>query len=349
MLKKITSLLLILTLCVAVLASCGKPETPGSTETTPSTNAPESTPGTEAPSTDNKANIVKPDAAEGTFGHTLWTLFETTITATPDATIESLANTLITSEHIKFMGGSMAVEPGFLAGFKTDITGFKTAYNFGPMMGSIAFVGYIFELDESADVAAFMKTLKDNADPSWNICVTADQTLIGAVDNTVFFLMCPASSGDDVGGGEDESTDIGEVIWPEVESGAGVTLFDAFVSHIENQPSQPVAELANLLIMHESIQFMGGAMEVEPGFLAGFKTEIKDFKSAATFMPMIGSIPFVGYVFELEEGADVAAFISVLEENADPSWNICVTAEQTVIGAVGNKVFFVMCNTSLEG
>ena len=84
--------------------------------------------------------------------------------------------------------------PGYLPGFSADIDDFAEAAMFAPMIGSIAFVGYIFRLDEGADVDAFMQTLRDNADPSWNICVTAEETVIDAVDNTVFFVMTPGSA-----------------------------------------------------------------------------------------------------------------------------------------------------------
>ena len=108
-----------------------------------------------------------------------------------------------------------------------------------------------------------------------------------------------------------------------------------------------VLELAEQLVQNPVIQFMGGAMEVEEGFLSGFdNAEIKGFKSGAVFMPMIGSIPFIGYVFELENEADVPTFISNLESNANLRWNICVTADEMVSGSVGNKVFFVMAPTS---
>jgi hypothetical protein len=66
------------------------------------------------------------------------------------------------------------------------------------------------------------------------------------------------------------------------------------------------------------------------------------------FAPMIGSIPFVGYVFTLSDDADVESFVTLLSENADPNWNICTEADETVIESAGNKVFFVMCPTSLE-
>ena len=63
---------------------------------------------------------------------------------------------------------------------------------FAPMIGSIPFVGYVFTLEEGADAAAFMQTLTDNADPRWNVCVEADETVVENADNMVFFVMCPA-------------------------------------------------------------------------------------------------------------------------------------------------------------
>ena len=90
-------------------------------------------------------------------------------------------------------------------------------------------------------------------------------------------------------------------------------------------------------------------MPVEEGLLSGFdNAEIKGFKKGAVFMPMIGSIAFVGYVFELESASETSAFISMLKKNANPRWNICVEADETVAGSYGNKVFFVMCPKSLE-
>ena len=110
-----------------------------------------------------------------------------------------------------------------------------------------------------------------------------------------------------------------------------------------------VLELAETLVQNPIIQFMGGAMEVEEGYLSGFdNVEIKGFKSGAMFAPMIGSIPFVGYVFELENAADTANFIKTLEDNANLRWNICVTADEMVSGSVGNRVFFVMAPISFE-
>lgn len=128
----------------------------------------------------------------------------------------------------------------------------------------------------------------------------------------------------------------------------GQTLLSAFKAQANS--GKDVLSIAEALITNPAIKFSGGAMGVEEGLLSGFdNAEITGFKSGAMFAPMIGSIAFVGYVFELPEGADTSAFISNLRNNANLRWNICVAAEEMVTGSVGNKVFFVMCPTSLEG
>ncbi len=140
---------------------------------------------------DTKENKTEEDAKEETMGQILLTDFKTRIKENPSISTQEMADALLTNEIIQFMSGSMPVEPGWLSGFSADITGFKEGVSFGPMMGSIAFIGYIFELEEGSDVEAFVKTLKDNADPRWQICVEAEETVTAYSGNTVFFLMCP--------------------------------------------------------------------------------------------------------------------------------------------------------------
>lgn len=131
----------------------------------------------------------------------------------------------------------------------------------------------------------------------------------------------------------------------------GGKLWNAFVAAKEEKPEITADEMANLLVTNEVIQFMGGALPLEANqeFFNGFDDyKITGYESGALYMPMIGSIPFIGYVFELAEGADVEAFIKNLNDHANPRWNVCVTAEQTVIGAYGTTVFFLMCPSSLN-
>ena len=90
-------------------------------------------------------------------------------------------------------------------------------------------------------------------------------------------------------------------------------------------------------------------MPVEEGFLTGFdNVEIKGFKEGAMFAPMIGTIPFVGYVFTMDDAAAAIELSTLLEENANPRWNICTEADEMFTTVSGNKVFFVMSPSSFE-
>ena len=182
--KKIIALLMAAAMLLS-LAACSesKPE-PTEEPTTASTTAPTET-STEEPST---------EPSTGTLGSTLRDAFLSEMETNPDATPIDIANALIANPAIEFAPIVEPMLPGYLPGFSADIDGFAEAAMFAPMIGSIAFVGYIFRLDEGADVDAFMQTLRDNADPSWNICVTANETVIDAVGNTVFFVMTPGSA-----------------------------------------------------------------------------------------------------------------------------------------------------------
>lgn len=107
---------------------------------------------------------------------------------------QEVADRLIQNEILPFEVATMAVEPGFLTGFdNVEITGFSEGVMFAPMMGTIPFVGYVFVLEDGADVDGFVQTLEDNANLRWNICTEAEEMIAEAEDNTIFFLMCPKS------------------------------------------------------------------------------------------------------------------------------------------------------------
>jgi hypothetical protein len=140
-----------------------------------------------------------------------------------------------------------------------------------------------------------------------------------------------------------------EVITEVEKDTLGATLLDVFSTEITANSALTAQELADTLITNEAILFSGMAMPMEEGFLMGFDADIKGFEQAVAFAPMIGTIPFIGYVFDLADDADVAAFTTTLEENANLRWNICTAAEQMVIATYADKVFFLMCPNSLEG
>ena len=129
----------------------------------------------------------------------------------------------------------------------------------------------------------------------------------------------------------------------------GSALAEEFHALKAENPAITAQEMADAILANPMIQFGPVTMEVEEGLLTGFgNAEITGFNKGVTFAPMIGSIPFVGYVFELEDGADVEAFMQNLSDNADPRWNICVEAEETVVESADNMVFFVMCPAQFE-
>lgn len=107
--------------------------------------------------------------------------------------------------------------------------------------------------------------------------------------------------------------------------------------------------IADKMLQNPVIQFQGGTVPVTPGLLTGFgNAEITGFSEGVMFAPGIGTIPFIGYIFVVDEGTDVSAFMGTLKSNADPRWNICTQADETVVSNVGNKVFFVMSPKSFE-
>ena len=159
---------------VVSLASCGGNE--NATNNNDATNATEVT-----------SEVAKEPE---TVGEKLLADFKADSTGTP----QEIAERILSNEIIQFMSGATPVEEGLLTGFdNAEIKGFKEGVMFGPMMSSIAFVGYIFELPEGADVEAFKTTLKDSANLRWNVCVEAEELIVENEGNKVFFLMCPKS------------------------------------------------------------------------------------------------------------------------------------------------------------
>ena len=133
------------------------------------------------------------------------------------------------------------------------------------------------------------------------------------------------------------------------DSSVAQALLADFEAQVNENNALTAQEIADALLTNEMILFSGMSMPVEEGLLVGFdNTEITGFEEGVMFAPAIGTIPFVGYVFDLADEASADDFIAVLEENANPRWNICTEAEETVVESAGDKVFFVMSPLSFE-
>ncbi|MCQ2516618.1 MAG: hypothetical protein MJ094_07115 [Saccharofermentans sp.] len=106
-----------------------------------------------------------------------------------DNDIEAMANSLINNEVLDGVTmTTMPVSEGYLNGFDGDVTGFNDGIMFAPMIGTIPFVGYIFESD---DPEALADALNNQAMLDWNICTFADEAIIAVEGDYVFFVMAP--------------------------------------------------------------------------------------------------------------------------------------------------------------
>lgn len=129
----------------------------------------------------------------------------------------------------------------------------------------------------------------------------------------------------------------------------GGELKKQFVEITDSGETDPY-KIAEAIMANEAIEFAPMIMEIEPGmFLQGLTLDtVEGFEKGAMFGPMIGSIPFIGYIFSLSEDADIDGFINTLTENADLRWNICVSADEMHTEKSGTTVFFLMSPLSLE-
>lgn len=199
--KKIIALLACLALLLS-MAACGT-KTPEVTEPNNEVTDPV------VDVTDPTDEIVEtPDepAATGTVGEALLATFKANSTGSAQEIADALIQSSVIPQDLAL--GTMpmnATDNPYLSGFgEIEITEYEECVWFGPWIGTIPFIGYIFTLAEGADVEAFKTTLKDNADLRWNICTAAEELVVESEGNTVFFLMCPASfpenEGGDIGG-----------------------------------------------------------------------------------------------------------------------------------------------------
>jgi len=132
---------------------------------------------------------AKEEPAPSTLGQQLYHEFNAKVEG-GEKDVQALADALLQSGMLPFEGLSMEVEPGWLMGFTADVEGFEKAVMFGPAIGAIPFVAYVFELENAEDCETFCAKLLESADPRWNICTEADETVCGSAENLVFFVMC---------------------------------------------------------------------------------------------------------------------------------------------------------------
>ena len=109
------------------------------------------------------------------------------------------------------------MEPGYFPGFDEEITGFKQAVGFLPMIGTIPFVGYVFK---TSDPVSLLEKLEATHDLRWNICTEADIVFSAINDKYLMFVMSPADKTEDAL----ENNDTPEILVVEENSGENTTV-----------------------------------------------------------------------------------------------------------------------------
>lgn len=176
--------------------------------------------------------------------------------------------------------------------------------------------------------------IEDVAPPTDDVVVdepTIEDDVV--VDDTIETLPEDNATVEDTTAGEDSSVN--------KDGTLGTALIEQF-NALAADDSKGIADIAEALVFSDVIEFGGATMEVEPGYLMGFTEEIDGFDEGVMFGPVIGSIPFVGYVFTVS--GDAEAFLEQITSVSDPRWNICTEADETVSAISGDKVCFIMCS-----
>lgn len=142
---------------------------------------------------------------------------------------------------------------------------------------------------------------------------------------SIFMCMCLISCGNKSSSSSDANT-------------MGTKLAAVFKKEITKETD--IVKVAEAIAASSACDLECVVSEIEEGYLAGFSSDISGFNKGVTIMPLIGSIPFVAYIFEVNNPEE---FKSVLLDSADPRWNICTQADETVCDISGKYVFFTMC------
>lgn len=127
----------------------------------------------------------------------------------------------------------------------------------------------------------------------------------------------------------DDTSDVADTL--------GSHLVNRFQEHAKEE-SDPM-EIAQKIIADDLAEISLEAESVEPGWLNGFDEDVTGFTKGVMIAPVIGSIPYVSYVFETD---DPEALVKELDEKHNMRWNICTEAEEKVSSIYENLVYYAM-------
>lgn len=259
--------------------------------------------GDNTPNNDNNINNAD------NLSNRLAALFVDTVAANPDASGEEIAEMLIASDLLadRDLSTYNMIDTEFMVGFDGEFAPapFEKA-TYMQTYGNDVFLGYVYELSDGADTEGFMNYLLQHADNAWNGVAAADQTAAAHSENLVFFVMLSEDM--------PEQTDYNQ------------QLVDRFATYMSEESDTEALSIAEHICAIENFPIDLSAAPVEAGYLAGLD-EFTQFTDGAAFSPMIGSIPFMGYVFMLDADVDADSVVETIKSQANLAWNVCTEAD----------------------
>lgn len=321
--KKIIVLILVLSMLAAIVASCGK--TPESS-TEPTNSGTSETP-TEATTTPTTEPTTEPDDPTGSAEEKIAVYFKDVVSS-GSLTAEEIAKKMCEIEYFKDCEAweSAWYMSGFNYPFDPGAAEVYRIYdNFSPDPN----IAYVFRLGEGQTADELSRSLSENVDMNWNYTdPPADKTLFASCGDYVFFLIYNDS--------------FYEIDYS-VKAKKARELVDIFKEFRKENPTATALEIAEYLAAHQRIAELYTYAASE-GYITGFSSEIHGFAECGAFAPMISPSTFIGYVFKVENTADVDAFVSKIRAEANVAWNICVVVNTVITDTSDNYVIFMMCN-----
>ncbi|MBQ9953031.1 MAG: hypothetical protein IJO92_01700 [Clostridia bacterium] len=129
----------------------------------------------------------------------------------------------------------------------------------------------------------------------------------------------------------------------------GQRLADDFKALLNPEKMMGARAMADELLKGDYLTFDHTTTDVQPGKLKGFgDAEITGFKEGVMIEAKKEDVPFLAYIFTLDDDTDAETFMTTLKSKANPQWNTKVKADEMFTERSEKQVFFVMSPKSLD-
>ncbi len=129
----------------------------------------------------------------------------------------------------------------------------------------------------------------------------------------------------------------------------GQRLADDFKALLNPDKMLGARAMADELLKGDYLTFEHATTDVQPGKLKGFgDAEITGFKEGVMIEAKKEEVPFLAYIFTLDDDTDAETFMTTLKSKANPQWNTKVKADEMFTERSEKQVFFVMSPKALD-